>query len=191
MEVDFKRLIELDARLSSRVRLQLPERSAGLRRGLLWWTAVLLAHSGDSWLCIGAFGLVWLLTSGEWHRSAALFVLAIGVQALIIFPLKQLIRRERPQGEWGSIYRSVDPHSFPSGHATRAFLLAVMAMGLGPQWFALAMVVWAPLVSLARVATGVHYLTDVLGGAVIGLLMGLVVLALRGPITQLLPFLFI
>lgn len=186
----FSRLIELDARLSSRLRMQPPGQASGFRHNVLWWAAVLLAHSGDSWLCIGAFGLVWLLGNGEWQRSAALFVLAIGVQALIIFPVKQLVRRERPQGEWGSIYRSVDPHSFPSGHATRAFLLAVMAVGLGPEWFAALMVVWAPLVSLARVATGVHYLTDVLGGALIGFVMGLVVLALRGPIIQLLPFLF-
>jgi undecaprenyl-diphosphatase len=190
MDRELKRLIELDARLSSRLRLQPPGPAAGLKQRIGWAAAVLLAHSGDSWLCIGAFGMVWLLGSAEWHRSAALFVLAIGVQALIIFPVKQLIRRERPQGEWGSIYRSVDPHSFPSGHATRAALLAVMAAGLGPEWFAFVMIVWAPLVSLARVATGVHYLTDILGGGLIGVVMGLVVLALRMPITRLLPFLF-
>jgi len=183
MRVDLNRLFALDARLSSRLRLQPGS-------GGLWRAAVLLAHSGDSWLCMGAFGLLWLFSQGFWHRSAALFVMAIGVQALIIFPLKQMIRRPRPQGEWGSIYRTVDPHSFPSGHATRVALLAVMAAGLGPAWFAAALILWAPLVALARVATGVHYLTDILGGALIGAAMGAAALALREPVMQLLPFLF-
>jgi undecaprenyl-diphosphatase len=35
---------------------------------------------------------------------------------------------------------------------------------------------WAPLVGLARVAMGVHYLSDVLAGAVLGALMGVAVL---------------
>src|SRR5690606_13684493 len=119
-----------------------------------------------------------------------LLFLAVVVQALTIFPVKQAIRRERPQGEWGSIYRSVDPHSFPSGHAARATLLAVMAIGLGPLWFAVAMLIWAPLVSLARVTTGVHYVSDILAGTRIGALMGLGMLALREPLMTWLPFLF-
>ena len=47
------------------------------------------------------------------------------------FGVKQVIRRERPAGEWGGIYRAIDPHSFPSGHATRAALLAALAAGWG------------------------------------------------------------
>ena len=55
------------------------------------------------------------------------------------------------------IYRKTDPHSFPSGHAARAFMIAVLATGLGPGWLAVVLWVWAPLVSVARVAMGVHY----------------------------------
>jgi undecaprenyl-diphosphatase len=183
-------LLALDARLSSRMRRQPSGPEAGWGPRALWGLAVFLAHSGDSWVCMGAAGLLWLFSRGEWHSRAALFVMAIGVQALLIFPLKRLIRRERPQGKWGAIYRSVDPHSFPSGHATRVALLAVMALGLGPAWFALALIIWAPLVALARVTTGVHYLSDILGGALLGCLMGLAALALRAPVMQLLPFLF-
>ena len=52
-----------------------------------------------------------------------------------------------------------------------------MALGLGPLWFAVSLLLWAPLVSLARVATGVHYISDVAAGLLIGLLMGLGMLA--------------
>jgi membrane-associated phospholipid phosphatase len=183
VNIAWKNFLALDANWSDRLRLN-PRQPIG------WSGAVFLAHSGDSWLWAGGLGLVWLLDQGEWHSRAALLALAVVVQALVIFFIKQTIRRERPQGEWGEIYRNFDPHSFPSGHATRATLLAVMAMGLGPGWFGGLLLVWAPLVSLARVATGVHYLSDVLAGILIGLLMGLGMLALQNPIMSWLPFLF-
>jgi undecaprenyl-diphosphatase len=151
---------------------------------------VLLAHSGDSWLWMAALSLLWVFGPPAWRQRAALLALAVVVQALVIFAVKQLVRRERPRGEWGGIYRTFDPHSFPSGHATRAILLAVMAVGLGPLWFAVALLLWAPLVSLARVATGVHYISDVAAGLLIGLLMGLGMLAAQAWIVRAVPFLF-
>ena len=57
-------------------------------------------------------------------------------------------------------------------------MLAVAALGLGPPWFGLLLFIWAPLVGLARVSMGVHYLSDILAGMVIGVGMGLVVLGL-------------
>jgi undecaprenyl-diphosphatase len=90
--------------------------------------------------------------------------------------IKLSVRRSRPQGEWGKIYRNTDPHSFPSGHAARVVLLAVIAVGLGPLWLGLLLLVWAPLVGMARVAMGVHYPSDVAAGMLVGALIGLLVL---------------
>ena len=84
--------------------------------------------------------------------------------------IKFLVRRKRPEGDWGGIYRRTDPHSFPSGHAARAALLAVLAISLGPTWFGILLLIWAPLVILARVVMGVHYLSDVIAGAILGIL---------------------
>ena len=176
-------LLSLDARLTARLRLP-SERSR-------WWgVAVFLAHSGDSWLWMSGFLLLWLVGSPSLRRWAVLFAVAVGIQALSIFALKQTIRRQRPPGEWGALYRNFDPHSFPSGHATRAFLLAVLAAGNGPGWLSLVLAFWAPLVSLARVATGVHYLSDITAGAVLGLLMGGAFLAAQPTLSALLSFLF-
>jgi len=95
---------------------------------------------------------------------------------VVVMIIKFTVRRRRPEGEWGNIYRATDPHSFPSGHAVRAMMLAVVLLGLGPLWLGLVMLAWAPLVGLARVAMGVHYLSDVVAGMVLGLVMGGVVL---------------
>ena len=93
--------------------------------------------------------------------------------------VKFSVRRQRPEGDWGGIYRLTDPHSFPSGHAARAAMLAVLGVGLGPPWFGAVLVAWTPLVSLARVAMGVHYISDVVAGILLGLLAGAVALLLR------------
>ncbi len=57
--------------------------------------------------------------------------------------------------------------SFPSDHSTLAFTLILalwFALGRTP-WF---WVVWGILIGVARVIVGVHYPTDVLGGAILG-----------------------
>jgi undecaprenyl-diphosphatase len=106
-------------------------------------------------------------------------LLSIIVLAAIVLAIKFSIRRRRPEGEWGTIYRSTDPHSFPSGHAARAMLIAVLGIGLGPVWLAVLLCVWMPLVALARVAMGLHYLSDVLAGLVLGAIAAGVVLLIR------------
>ena len=177
-------LLEKDWRWSARLRLR---QDKGWVRGL----AVFFAHSGDSWFWAVGLGLVWLLSAGAWRRTAAIMELAIIFLAGIVLAIKLLVRRRRPEGEWGAIYRSLDPHSFPSGHAARAIMLAVLACGLGPTWFAMLLVIWAPCVSLARVLMGVHYLTDIVAGIAAGLVVGLIILAAQSVLVHFLPFLFL
>lgn len=101
-------------------------------------------------------------------------IAAVIITAVIVLVTKFAVRRRRPEGEWGRIYRSTDPHSFPSGHAARAVMLVVLVAGLGPEWLALVLALWAPAVALARVSMGVHYLSDVLAGGILGALIGAV-----------------
>lgn len=167
----FESLLQLDAEGSRRLRI-------AERPGLLRSVASFLAHSGDSWFWLLGLGLVWLLGNEDWKNRAIILAAGILATAILVLAIKFTVRRRRPEGEWGSIYRNTDPHSFPSGHAARAFLLAVLTAGLGPAWLGLALWLWAPLVTLARVAMGVHYLSDVLAGALLGIFMGLLVFRL-------------
>lgn len=178
-----QKIMDFDHKISDKIRIRPGKK-------LLWNVAAILAHTGDSWYWLGALFLVWLLAKDEWHNKAAYFAIGIAVQIVIIFAIKFTVRRSRPAGEWGAFYRNTDPHSFPSGHAARAGLLAAMAVGLGPAWFALVIVIWAPIMSLARVVMGVHYLVDVLAGLLIGILIGWLVILLEPFWFLLVPFVF-
>ena len=181
--MDVKTILEADSRLSKGM-------GVAERPGLLRTVAVFFAHSGDSWFWGAGLFVLWIFGSPLWKQWAIALVGSIGILAIVVLAIKRLIRRERPEGLWGMIYRKTDPHSFPSGHAARAFMLAVLAAGLGPAWLPLYLWIWAPLVSAARVAMGVHYLSDIIGGMVLGILAGLLMLQLLPPILAVLSSVF-
>jgi undecaprenyl-diphosphatase len=170
--VSWKKILELDRDWSYALRVA---EKPGTRRTL----AMIFAHSGDSWFWGAAMLLLWLVANPFWKQWAVYELFWISVLAALVMTLKFIIRRRRPEGEWGAIYRNTDPHSFPSGHAARAFLIAALAGLLGPPELAVALWIWAPLVALARVAMGVHYVSDIIAGAVVGV----VVTALAWPIS--------
>jgi undecaprenyl-diphosphatase len=171
-------LLEMDARFSDKLRV-------AEKPGILRNIAVFFAHSGDSWFWAFALVVGWFLSASAWkHWEVVEFFGILGL-AGVVLAIKFLVRRKRPEGEWGGIYRNTDPHSFPSGHAARAFLIAVVASGLVPSWWLMVLLwVWAPLVSLARVAMGVHYLSDVVAGALLGAVIGLIGLQIYPPMVD-------
>jgi len=174
-------LLELDARLSNLLRV-------AEQAGPLHDVAAFFAHSGDSWFWGAGLALLWWYGNAFWKQWAIVIFAGIAFLAMLVMSLKFSIRRRRPQGAWGAIYRHTDPHSFPSGHAARAFLIAVVATNLGPAWLAGVLWVWAPIVALARVALGVHYASDIAAGALLGILVGLIVLRSYPPLLVYLPF---
>ena len=150
--------------------------------GALRAIAAFLAHSGDSWFwAIGLFAM-WISGDSFWKEWAVVQLGSISLLAAIVLLIKFRIKRKRPEGEWGGIYRRSDPHSFPSGHAARAFLIATIAAGLGPPGLALVLWIWAPLVGLARVAMGVHYVSDIVAGALLGIVVALIGLQVYPPL---------
>ncbi len=163
--------LELDARLTARLRVA---EKPGIRRRL----AIIFGHSGDSWFWLLSLALVAWLGGETWRRLAIIPIVGILVTAVVVLLIKFSVRRRRPEGEWGQIYRRTDPHSFPSGHAVRSLMLAIVALALGPAWFGWVLLAWAPLVGLARVATGLHYVSDVVAGWALGLVMGLITIQL-------------
>lgn len=173
--MSMRSVLELDAHLSNRMRVA--EKPGGLRT-----LAAFFAHSGDSWFWGAALILLWFFSNSAWRKWEVVEFVGIGLLAALVMAIKFRVRRQRPEGEWGRIYRSADPHSFPSGHAARAFLIATIATGLAPAWLAVILWIWAPLVSLARVAMGVHYVSDVVVGALLGILVAWIGLQIYAPL---------
>ena len=170
----FRRILELDARLSSQMRV-------AEKPGLLRNIAIFFAHSGDSWFWLAGLFIAWFFSNTFWkHWETVEFFGILGLAGIVLM-VKFMVKRKRPEGDWGDIYRNTDPHSFPSGHAARAFLIAVLGTVLAPPWLAIALWVWAPLVALARVSMGVHYLSDIIAGAILGIIVGLIGLQIYQP----------
>ena len=162
----FNSLSAADKRLSESLRIR-DTKSPRFR------IAAVLAHSGDSWFWCGALFCLWLFASGERERTLAYWGGSIALTALLVFVLKRVIARTRPEGDWGGIYRKTDPYSFPSGHAVRAGLILILAFHTFSQPLILTLFcIWAVLMILSRVATGIHYFFDILAGFLMGLLIG-------------------
>lgn len=182
--MSFRKILSLDAKYSYAIRIKDPETNRFKP------FAAFFAHSGDSWFVEVALFILWLLTRGALHQLIALTAGAVAILALLVLAVKFTIRRQRPEGEWGAIYRNTDPHSFPSGHAARTSMMAVLAFLMGFPWLGLALSIWTVLVSLARVWMGVHYLSDVIVGVLLGALFAWLMAAFAPWFYALLPWIF-
>ncbi len=129
-------------------------------------------------LCIGLWGVGYLLKNKIWQRAGIDGVLAHALAGLAVQIFKHLIGRPRPRWthqdafEYGPSWQG-GLDAFPSGHAAASFAVAAVLARYFPEWRGL----WyggALFVGMARVAGGSHFPTDVLGGAVLGFLIGYV-----------------
>lgn len=102
--------------------------------------------------------------------TAWLFAFAVDLAAYAL--IKRSVRRPRPfQAIAGFVNLVVPPDtfSFPSGHTAGAFLVAIMIGFCYPLWL-IPLCAWAALVGISRVFLCVHYPTDVVAGACLGIL---------------------
>ena len=129
---------------------------------------------------LGDFSLLWhLLGAGNGLRSERHFkawarlTVALGIESVLVNGVvKGLFRRTRPPWEVERPHRLRRPRSssFPSGHASSAFLAATLLADDDP---ALRPVyVLATFVAVSRIHVRIHHGSDVVAGAVLGLALG-------------------
>lgn len=134
-----------------------------------------LAHSGDTIVVLPLLALAWWRSGFSRSGLEARTVASVFAAMVLVVVFKNVFRRDRPEGEWGAIYRKTDPHSFPSGHAARTMALAVAALVSAAFLPGLAFLAWSIALGISRVALGVHWLSDALAGWATGACAGLVV----------------
>ena len=127
------------------------------------------------------FGIMLWLTS--WRKMLTIPVLGL-IVSLLSYGLKQFFRHERPslylnRIEWeGAMsvlgYPSLGGyHSFPSGHSMAAWaLFTLMAAHIQKTWFSIVALILAASVSISRVYLMVHFLQDIVAGAMVGFSLG-------------------
>jgi membrane-associated phospholipid phosphatase len=112
--------------------------------------------------------LAGLVAAVRRRADVAVWLVALAVVEAVVAPAtKQLLDRARP--EWPDPISVLASTSYPSGHATAA-ATAVVALALAVRRTAVtcAAVVVAVAVAASRVFLGVHYLSDVTGGVLLG-----------------------
>lgn len=134
-----------------------------------------------------ALGLVCRrLRRSQLHDAAWLASLAFAGAGLVDFGLKHLVGRPRPDSALPALSLLgpsfiPDIDSFPSGHATSVFTVATIFAASYPR-LAWPLYLLATAVALGRVYLGRHYVSDVLAGALIGVLVARWLLANRRPL---------
>ena len=142
---------------------------------------------GDEGIIFIVLGLVLLCTKK--YRKAGVSILVALVVMLLLnnIVLKELIARPRPfnldpetYDWWYEVYKypyfkihQPSSFSFPSGHRSSAFAAAI-ALLCHDRKLGIPTTIFAAIMGFSRIYVEVHYCTDVLGGAIVGIIYAVI-----------------
>jgi undecaprenyl-diphosphatase len=136
----------------------------------------LVAYANAAELLFAGLLLFLFVVSGGHTRSGARRTavaagLSCGLALIVAQAVARVVDRPRPfVADPGEVHlfahHAADP-GFPSDHATAAFAIAFAILLRSRRW-GLIVLAAATILAAARVGMGIHYPTDVLGGAAVG-----------------------
>lgn len=144
----------------------------------LWtpWVVMITSLNNGGFLSILACAL--MLAFRRTRRVGVVASMSLAASAAVVnLAIKPLVARIRPYEAIEGLELLVHPQadfSFPSGHTSAAFAVAVVMLRLLPRRYGVPALILAALIALSRLYVGVHYPTDVLAGIVIGSAVALV-----------------
>lgn len=132
--------------------------------------AIAISKLGNGWIYLLLFPAVFIGQGADGWRLALLAALNAALLHLVYPIIKRRVGRRRPfhaDASLPSLLRTLDDHSFPSGHAmTLTGVLAPIVLAVPAATSAAAALVLA--MCWSRVATAHHYLSDVIAGVALG-----------------------
>lgn len=131
----------------------------------------------------GDYAMVWIVAAlaliiyEPTRKAGIVMVVAIALgQVLNDYIIKEIVARPRPFVEDPSIVLIISPpsgYSFASGHTVKAFAAAFALFIYERKWGSIALC-YAALIGFSRVYLCVHYPSDVVAGAFIGIVCALI-----------------
>lgn len=136
-----------------------------------------LGNKGMIWIAIGVLFLLFGFRKKIWRSRGLLVLLSLAVNFLACnMVLKPLVDRTRPYYvlDYTPLIPPVGDPSFPSGHTSASFAAATAIYCINKKW-GIAAYLLAAVMGFSRLYLGVHFPTDVLFGAVVGMVAAKIV----------------
>ena len=143
-----------------------------LRNPLLNPVMILITYLGEKGIFWISIGLILCFTK-RYRKHGILMILSLAVGCILGEGiLKHLFARIRPVDALGLPLLIEHPggYSFPSGHSCSSFA-AALSLCIADRRWRIGSMTLASLIAFSRVYHGVHYLTDILAGAALGILV--------------------
>jgi len=141
----------------------------------LWMICATRGGDGWLWYVLGAFLLVFGGLQGLLVVAESGFAAGIGI--VVFLGLKRAAGRRRPCAVephcWSKLLPP-DQFSFPSGHTITAFAICTPLVAQYPN-AAPGILFCAVSIAASRVILGMHFLSDVVAGGVLGWMLGMAV----------------
>ena len=135
-----------------------------------------LANGGVLWIVLA----VLFLCFKKYRKTGTAMAVALLIGYVITnLILKNLVMRVRPYDAIAALVRASD-WSFPSGHSTCSMAAGYVMYQKLPKYLGIPAIVLAVIICLSRLYVGVHYPTDVICGALVGLFAAMCSLKIVG-----------
>jgi len=143
----------------------------------LWM--ICATRGGDGWLWYGILAATLLFGGDERFQAAGSAFLAGAIGIWVFLVLKKAANRPRPcaiaNHAWSTLLPP-DRFSFPSGHTMTAFAVSTPLMSYYPDT-TLGLLFCAVSIAISRIVTGMHFLSDVVAGGLLGAFLGYLCMA--------------
>lgn len=160
--------------------------------GAFWSGVIVFCASYMQYVLGLALVIAALWPVKRWRMFAAAFTAAVIARYAVKSALLLFIHRARPYVALDGVRNIIGPQtgeeyqSFPSGHVIFFFALAMAVYRYNRRlgcWF----FVGASLMGIARIVGGIHWPSDILGGALLGMLIGWFTVQWVPPFRRVLP----